>query len=217
VADRFNCQVWLKKILTYIQGGNIVKKKIVYLILVLALTLSFSACNRDEEELPVADVDEQQDKVEQDANKPGEEPEDIYYVLYLRHRNLPFIFENTFRIRENDSRLKNKSIEHFVVEQLIEQEDVDELINPIPDGTKVLYVEREGSTVIVNLSEEFIRNMRGDAEFVEIVVATIVNSLVILPGNEKVRILVDGHSIANLRGADISTDFEFIVQFTTDK
>ena len=94
---------------------------------------------------------------------------------------------------------------------------MDELINPIPDGTEVLYVEREGSTVIVNLSEEFIRNMRGNAEFVEITVATIVNSLVILPENERVRILVDGHSIANLRGADISEDFEFIVKFTADK
>ncbi|MCD5410612.1 MAG: GerMN domain-containing protein [Clostridiales bacterium] len=193
------------------------KKRIFCLTLVLLLVLSLAACNRDEEELPIHEGNDAQDKVNEGANEPADEPEDIYYVLYLRHRNLPFIFENTFRIKENDSRLKNKSIEHFVVEQLIEQEDVDDLINPIPDGTKVLYVEREGSTVIVNLSEEFIRNMRGDAEFVEIAVATIVNSLVILPGNEKVRILVDGHSIANLRGADISTDFEFIVQFAADK
>ncbi|MGV8146133.1 MAG: GerMN domain-containing protein [Alkaliphilus sp.] len=193
------------------------KKKIVCLILILVLVLSFTACNRDEEELPAADVDEQQDKVEQEGNEPAEEAEDIYYVLYLRHRNLPFIFENTFRIKNDDARLKNKSIEHFVVEQLIEQEDVDDLINPIPEGTEVLYVERDGSTVIVNLSEEFIRNMRGDAEFVKIVVATIVNSLVVLPDNEKVRILVDGHSIANLKGADISSDFGFIVQFTADK
>ncbi len=189
-------------------------KKIMIILLVAAMSFALVACKKDKGEEP---NEEPGLEVTNPIEEPAEEVEELFYVLYLKHKELPYIFEDTYSIMADDPRLKDKLLEEFVVEELIKQKGVEDLINPIPKGTEILSVKKEDKTVIVDLSEEFIGNMEGNEETVMLTVATIVNSLITLPNNDKVQILVEGSSIDNLRGADISKDFEFIPDFYADK
>lgn len=189
-------------------------KRIMSLLLVFLLAFVIVGCKKDKDAI---------DDILEDPNVGDEqivdeeEVEEYFYVLYLKHKNLPYIFSDSYSVKSDDPRLQGKSLEEFVVEELINQEDVGDLVNPIPDETKVLSVERDGNTVIVDLSQEFIDNMKGRKADVEATVAIIVNSLTTLPGNDYVRILVEGNSVTNLRGADISQDFEFVSDFHGEK
>ncbi|GAB6086874.1 GerMN domain-containing protein [Alkaliphilus crotonatoxidans] len=188
-------------------------KKLTILLLILVMGFTLTACKKDQKEV----MEEEPDQNVTDPVEETEEPEELFYVLYLKHKELPYIFADTFNISADDPRLEGKLFEEFVLEELIHQSAIEDLINPIPEGTKILSVKKEGKTVLVDLSEEFIGNMKGTEEDVMATVAVIVNSLTTLPNNDKVQILVEGKAIDNLRGADISQDFEFIPDFYADK
>lgn len=178
------------------------------------LIFSLTACKGKNQ------TEDPEDNQGQDVLEPVNEPneaEELFYVLYLKHKELPFIFSDTFSIMSDNYRLEGILFEEFVMNELINQKGIEDLINPIPEGTKVLSVKKQGKTVIVDLSQEFINNMEGNHEEVMMTIAVIVNSLTTLPDNEGVQLLVEGNAIDNLRGVDISNDFEFISDFYPDK
>ncbi|SCY97296.1 GerMN domain-containing protein [Alkaliphilus peptidifermentans] len=191
------------------------KNRIIILLVVLFMVIGISACskkvNADENQQPEVPV------VGETGEDPSDDVDELYYVLYLKHNSNPFIFADSFSIKENDRRLENKTFEFFVMEELIAQADIDDLINPIPSGTRVLSAEKVGRTVIVDLSKEFKDNMEGTKTDIEATIAVIVNSLTTLPGNDSVEILVEGEKITNLKGVNISKTYEFISDFHLDK
>ncbi|MCC5909321.1 MAG: GerMN domain-containing protein [Clostridiaceae bacterium] len=196
-------------------------KKLMAIMLITIVSLGFVGCQGNvEEENPTDEVVQQEiaeEKENEKENITETEEEKIYYVLYLKHRSMPYIFADTYSIKGNDPKLQDKSLELFVMEELIQQEGVGELINSIPQNTEVLSVDRENDTVIVNLSQEFIEDMKGTEQDVEATVAMIVNSLTTIPGNNYVKILVEGNSVTNLRGVNISGSYKFIEDFYLDK
>lgn len=192
------------------------KKKLVLLLVVFAMIFTTAACNKkvkaeDLENKPPEGIES---PVVDDQNKDDEE---LFYVLYLRHKDLPYIFSDTYSITNKDSRIADKSLELFVLEELIKQQKTDDLVNPIPVDTRVLSVNKQGTKVIVDLSKEFQLNMRGSKDDVNIAIAVIVNTLTTLPGNDSVIILVEGTPVTNLRGVDISGEYEFIIDYYADK
>ncbi|WP_192930227.1 GerMN domain-containing protein [Alkaliphilus pronyensis] len=189
------------------------KSKLLAVLLVLLIVIGVVACSKEEtleEQTEAPAIEETEEGTEEDT-------EELYYVLYLKHKDTPFIFSDSFNVKENDRRLEDKSFEHFVLEELIAQAPIEDLINPIPTGTKVLSVEKDGDTVIVNLSKEFVDNMKGDETDVEVTIAAIVNSLTTLPSNDYVEILIEGEKVTDVRGVDISQTYEFISDFHLDK
>jgi|GEM_PF-6132283 len=191
------------------------KKRLALLMLVSLLVFSTAACNKkvkadDSENKPP----EQQEKV---VDKGQDKEEELIYVLYLRHKDLPFIFSDAYTIGSKDPRLEGKSLELFVLEELIKQQRTEDLINPIPANTKVISVSKQGSKLTVDLSKEFQLNMTGTQEDVNIAVAVLVNTLTALPDIETVTILVEGSQVTNLRGVDISGEFEFTMEYHADK
>ncbi|KAB3529213.1 GerMN domain-containing protein [Alkaliphilus serpentinus] len=195
-------------------------KKWISLSVGVLMIFSLAACSNKVQ----ADDNDQQDNqqevpIGENVNPPEteEEAEELVYVLYLKQKNLPYIFPDSFSIMEDDYRLADTTFEEFVMKELINQEDFDELMNPIPPGTRVLSVTMDDNTAIVDLSEEFETGMIGTKKDVEATVAIIVNTLTTLEGIDKVQILVEGEALTDLKGVDLSKPFEFITDFYMEK
>lgn len=199
------------------------KKKNLFILIIGLITilsaLMLCGCGNNEPD-PIAEEPIQQE--EQDLTDPEpavekDESEKIQYVLYLKHRDQPFIFSDSYQISETDERLQDKTLSEFVLEELIKQEGIGELINPMPDNTEIISVEHEGRMVIVNLSQDFVDNITGTEEDVEATIGMIVNSLVTLPENDQVRLLVEGELLENIGGLKIHDEYEFITTYYPDK
>ena len=191
------------------------KKRLSLLVLVILIVFSTAACNKkvkadDSENKP---PEQQEEVVDESKNQE----EDLVYVLYLRHKDLPFIFSDAYTISSKDPRLEGKGLELFVLEELIKQQRTADLINPIPADTKILSISMQGNKLTVDLSKEFQLNMTGTQEDVNVAIAVLVNTLTTLPDIEAVTILVEGSQVTNLRGVDISGEYEFIMEYHADK
>jgi len=93
-----------------------------------------------------------------------------------------------------------------IVDNLIEARDAAGLKSALPQGTRVDQVFVRDNLVIVNLSKEFMSNLRGGMDAELLAVYSIVNSLLFnLEGIEAVQILIDGEKVPTLGGnLDIS-------------
>lgn len=191
-------------------------------ITMVGLTLVFStACQRTSPSGP-AEVptppDESNRKEQEAVTSPESETVDqIYYVLYLKHRDQPFIFSDTRSIREDAPELNDRSLAAFVVEELIQQQGVGELVNPIPSETKLLSILQDGRTTTVNLSNEFAERMEGTVEDTEATIAMLVNSLITLPGIDRVILQIEGVTPDKINGLSIRNIYEFMTDYYPDK
>ncbi|SFI17206.1 Sporulation and spore germination [Tindallia magadiensis] len=199
----------------------------VLCFLIIISVVFFTGCrNNDadteetEQETPQSEAQSEQEsetKQESDESDEGKNNDRIQYVLYLKHQDQPFVFSDSYQIASTDERLQNKSLSLFVLEELLKQEGIGELINPIPKETEILSVENDGRTAVVNLSEDFVQNISGTHEDIEATIAVIVNSLITLPENDRVRLLIDGNQVDQIQGLPVQEEYEFITSYYPDK
>lgn len=196
-------------------------KKIIILglILILVLTLLLG-CSKDETEKPDGQdtsINTKEDTEESGDKDNTEEVKSIDYVIYLRHKTLPIISAEKYSINEDNERLKQKSIEEIALEDLISFEGIGDLISPVPKETKILSIIKKDSIVFVDLSKEFKDNMQKDEINTRIAVASIVNTLLTLDGNEKVIFTIEGQEISEINGVKMDGEFEFIDDYIPNK
>ncbi len=98
---------------------------------------------------------------------------------------------------EREVTIKNNEIMRAAVEALLDGPESDSLRNPMPEGTKLLGIDREGNVAVVDFSKEY-SNTNDIAELVEWV--SVVNTLTEIEGIEKVRILVEGEDLVGPSG-----------------
>jgi len=193
-------------------------RKTISLLLILILTLSLMVgCGKKDEakELDLGKVEEENEGEVIEANKDEESiPQEIDYILYLKYKDKPFLYDDMFTVNIDDERLRDKSVEEFVLNELINYSMEGNFESPIPAETEVLNIERQGKTVIVDLSEEF---MNVDNKNAKLALGGLVNSLVVLPGNESVRIKIEGSLIDDYNGIDISQPLYFYEDVFADK
>ena len=93
-----------------------------------------------------------------------------------------------------------------ILKRLTAGDDRAFLKSPIPDGTKVNAVFVDNRLVIVNLSREYMNNLRGGIEAEMLAVFSVVNSLLYnLDNVDSVQLLIDGATVPTLNGnVDIS-------------
>ncbi|QEK12481.1 GerMN domain-containing protein [Crassaminicella thermophila] len=188
------------------------RKSIMICLCILLLTSMFvTGCNKKEE-----NIQKPMNTVKEERNENKEE-KTIDYVLFLRHKDKPFLFDEAYSIKANDEKLKGMSIEEFVMKELIDFEGFGEYINAIPKGTKLLSVKKDGETVIVDLSKEFVEGLKKNKEDTYLTLASIVNTLTILPGNEKVQFMIEGEILDKINDVDTSKPFEYIQGLYPDK
>lgn len=194
-------------------------KKIVYflLIAVLITTLAVGCSkNKEDENVDLSENVEANQKESEVENKEENKVEDIDYILYVKYKDKPFLYDELLTVNINDDKFKDKSIEEFVLQELIDYKSDRNLISPVPLGTKILSVERDGSTVIVDLSKEF-NDSKLSSNDAMITIGSIVNTLTALPGNEKVDIKIEGELLKEYNGIEIEESMEFVEGLFPDK
>lgn len=102
------------------------------------------------------------------------------------------------------------SMEQLVVQQLIEgpsDEEKNEGLYPvIPQGTQLLKINTKDGVCYLDLNEKFLNRMEGATE--EVVIYSIVNSLVELPNINKVQFRINGEERKNYQSIAFSDMFE---------
>jgi len=197
------------------------KKALSIISLVILILIISTGCSKKDavEELELGSVNQQsleeavessnEDNINQSSNV-------ISYILYLKMKDKPFLYDEMFSVDINSEEMKDKSIEEFVVEQLLNYKSDENFSNIIPKGTKLLGIKREGNNVIVNFSKEFLEKKLSSSE-ASLVIGSIVNSLIAIPGNETVQFTVEGEVLKNFNGSDISKPLSFLEGLFPDK
>jgi len=198
------------------------KKVLVYLLLISLVFSLLTGCKKKDEEsdidLSQAVEENQSEGVEDNAGDEKEEEtiKEIEYILYLRYKDKPFLYDELLSIDINDEKMKNKSIEEFVLNELLSYQKKGDIISPIPEGTKVLSVKRKDKNVLVNLSKEFTEKKMTSSD-ANLAIGGIVNTMVAIPGNETAQILVEGKVLESYNGVKISGPLYFMEGLFPDK
>jgi spore germination protein GerM len=193
------------------------KRMLVLLLVLLGVSVLFAGCSKadpgktPQNNNPPATEQKSIDTVE----AQGEE--EIDYVLYLKHKDKPYILDEAYSIQKNDERLKGISIEEFVIQELISFKDFQAYVNPIPKGTKVLSIDKQNQKVVVNLSKEFMEGQKGTSNDTLLSIGAIVNTLTVLEGIQEVQILIEGKSVEKINGIDIANPFAYMEGLYPDK
>lgn len=88
-----------------------------------------------------------------------------------------------------------------IITRLLEGKDAAFLKSPIPQGTKLNSVFVNGNILIVNLSKEYMDNLRGGVDAELLAIYSIVNSVLYNIENiDAVQLLVEGEKVPTLGG-----------------
>lgn len=117
----------------------------------------------------------------------------IHIILYFPDNTQSYLIPED-RIAKFDT-----SLEKTIVNELIKGPYAG-LKSPIPGGTRLLKVSREGDIVTVNLSEEFKKNHPGGSTGELMSIYSIVNSLTEIPGINSVLFKIEGRLQDTLAG-----------------
>lgn len=123
-------------------------------------------------------------------NNPGEEINDIQVAdltLYFASLDGQSLVSETQHVHYYSS---NISMEKLVMEQLLEGPKSDNAQSAIPEGTKLINVSVMDGVCFVNLDENFLTQNYDISE--DVVIYSIVNSLVELPTVNMVQLSVNG-------------------------
>lgn len=92
------------------------------------------------------------------------------------------------------------SLEKTIMNEILRGPLSPSLLSPVPSGTKLLSISRNGDTVTVNLSSEFKKNHPGGAAMELMSIYTIVDSLTEIPGVKWVLFKINGKPEDTLTG-----------------
>ncbi len=111
-------------------------------------------------------------------------------TLYFSNENNKLVEES-----RNIEVKQNKSMELYIVEELINGSKDKNNINTIPYETKIRNIKTENNICYVDLSLDFISKMSGNKTYETLAIYSIVNSLTNLDGINKVQFLIDGEKL----------------------
>lgn len=190
-------------------------KRIVLLGLVAISMVTFAGCKKEE---PQIEPEEKKFTLEEEVTQEPAEEDNAFlnYVLYLRFEEQDYLYDEMYSVKKSEVDLDNQSLEAFLVQSLIDAEQVRNLVSPIPEGTKLLGIEKEEGTVFVNLSKEFDPNGLTKKE-AGLALASVVNTLTLVQGNEQVKILIEGEEIKDYYGISVEEPLYFIESYFPDK
>lgn len=99
----------------------------------------------------------------------------------------------------------------IIINMLIEGPKEEENKKLIPEGTKLIGVERTGDVLTIDFSKEFIDNCEKDVDKQELLLKSIVYSVMELREIEEIRIIIEGKQVKsfNNNGYDLSEEISF--------
>ncbi|KRQ86476.1 Sporulation and spore germination [Caloramator mitchellensis] len=94
----------------------------------------------------------------------------------------------------------DKSLERTILNELIKGPKTLGLVNAIPNGTRILSINKNEDILVVNLSNEFIKNHPGGIDKERATLYSIVNSLTEIPGVKGVQFQIGGRKYDTYKG-----------------
>lgn len=126
-------------------------------------------------------------------------------ALYFPDTTLTFLHMEFHTLTMGQS----KSVCAYVLDELCRGPQSSELLDPIPNGTRVLSVKQTGDVCTVDLSEEFYSERPETVAGQRLAVYSIVNSLCSVNGVKAVRILIDGSKLDKYGHIDLSSPLKY--------
>lgn len=199
------------------------KRWLIFFIVLIIAIFSLLGCSKnkkdDNGDIISADGNnnQTQEQEKQDDNTTGpEKAKYLDFAVYLKHKDLPYIFGERFEIKSDDPILKEKTIEEIALDRLFNY-NKGSFVSPVPKNTKVLSLEKKDSIVYLDLSKEFVDNMPEDESLTQMAIDSIVNTLTFFPENEKVIFKVAGETIKEINGVNLEEEFIFSTEFIPEK
>ncbi|TDT45994.1 GerMN domain-containing protein [Fonticella tunisiensis] len=124
----------------------------------------------------------------------GEQEEMVNIILYFPDSNAEYLIPETRLVKFN------KSLENTVIKELLNGPSATDIESPIPEGTRLISIDRKGDRVTLNFSKEFIKNHPGGSTGETMTIFSIVNSLTEIPGIKEVLFKVNGKAYETLAG-----------------
>ena len=120
--------------------------------------------------------------------------------LYFSDANGRYLVEEV-RTRSSE---RPGALPDYIVNELLDGPEDENLLPVLPEGTNLLWVEIEQGVCTVNLSEAFSTNRPTDHKQARLAVFSLVNSLTELTQVESVRILCVGKALEDYAGLDLT-------------
>lgn len=197
-------------------------KRLLALVLVTVMSVSVLAGCKKKDDLSkdelgaIDDAIKNEQQVEETPPVVEEETKDVEYIIYVKYKDKPYLYDEFRSVKENDSRLKGKSLEQFVVEELASYEENGEFISAIPKGMKVAAVDVDGKNITVDLDASVMDANLSHTDAI-VGIGSIVNTLIALDSGYKVQITVGGKVVDKISGVEIKEPLDFIEVLFPDK
>ena len=190
------------------------KNKLFIGMLLLSL-LAFAGCKKEESQ---PEPEEKKFTLEEEQVEEQQPAQEAYlnYILYLKFEDQDYLYDEMYSVEKSEVDLENQTLEAFLIQQLIDVKPIRNLVSPIPEGTKLLAVEKADGIVWVDLSKEFNKNGMTKAE-AGLALASVVNTLTLLDGNDQVKILIEGEEVAEYYEIKTDKPLYFIESYFPDK
>ncbi|AGL00684.1 GerMN domain-containing protein [Desulfoscipio gibsoniae] len=108
----------------------------------------------------------------------------------------------------------DETLEEVILRELINGPKKDNLVQTIPEGTKLLSVSVVNGVAYVNFSKEFQTKHWGGSSGETMTLYSVVNSLAKLPGIEKVQFLLEGDKKESILNGNMDTTVPLVPDYS---
>ena len=168
-------------------GGLIIMKR--FLIILLIIILGIAGCSGPKKGTPQIDntVDNNVETVEPDTVEKE-------IVLYFANSQAQFVVPE-YRTVKADKDITEEDFAKLVLEELIKGPNEENLYKTIPGEVKVLNVEIQEDTILIDFSREMYTKHWGGAAGEDMTISSLVNTMTELKGIKKVLLSVEGMAL----------------------
>lgn len=162
-------------------GGLTMKR---FLILLLMIIISLSGCD-------IVQRDNMDVNIDETANSQMEERE---IILYFSNSQGQYVVPE-YRIVEVDKNINSTDFARIVLEELIKGPKDENLYKTIPEEVKILNIEIQEDTILIDFSKEMHTKHWGGAAGEDMTISSLVDTMTELNGIKKVLPSVEGMAL----------------------
>lgn len=114
--------------------------------------------------------------------------------------NLYFATPDAMYLETEERTIKGRNLYKEAVNALINGPNDSNLAKTIPEGVKVLNISKNNDTILVDFSEEIVKNHWGGSAGERLTVYSIVHTLAQFDGIKQVKFIIEGEEVETLVG-----------------